>query len=252
VSVRRKLGDRVAVLAGLMAPLVVAAVLLPLRGSVANTDVALLLVLVVLGVASTGHRLAGLLAAVSAAVCFDFFWTQPYQTLRIVTRADVETAVLLLLVGVAVTEIAAWGWRQHAAAGREAGFRDGILTTAEGVATGDSPSVVIDRVCEQLVELLGLQRCHFDYGTGLDHPRLRHDGTVVWRHRTLDVDATGLPEDRPTELIVESGGQFRGRFLLTPRDDARPAPDERLVAVALADQVGAALAGYEARRPRRR
>jgi K+-sensing histidine kinase KdpD len=63
------------------------------------------LVLVLVGVAANGHRPAGLLAAVSAAVSFDFFWTQPYETLAITTRADIETAVLLLLVGLAHPEL---------------------------------------------------------------------------------------------------------------------------------------------------
>jgi hypothetical protein len=149
---------------------------------------------------------------------------------------------------VSVSELAAWGWRQRSAAAREAGFRDGILAAAEAVARGDSSSVVIDRVCDQLVRLLGLERCTFDHGTGLDHPRPAHDGTVTWRRRTLDVDVEGLPRERANELLVEGGGQFRGRFLLAPRLGARPARAERLVAVALADQAGEALTGYVARR----
>jgi hypothetical protein len=232
---------------GLLAPLAVAAVLLPFRDDLANTSVALVLVLAIVGVAAAGHRVAGLLAALSAAIWFNFFWTEPYQTLVISSRADVETAVLLLLVGIGVTEIAVWGHRQQAAASREAGFRDGIVAAAEAVASGDSPSSVIDSVAEQLVPLLGLERCRFDYGTGLDHPRLEHDGSVVWRRRRVDVDAEGFPPNRPTELLVESGGAFRGRFLLHPRHGARSTRAERLVAVALADQVGAALTAYETR-----
>jgi hypothetical protein len=41
------------------------------------------------------------------------------------------------------------------------------------------------------------------------------------------------------KLLVESGGILQGRFLLTP--DTRPTLEQRLVAVALVDQVGAAL-----------
>ena len=239
--------DPAAFVAGVLGPLAVAAALVPLRDRVANTSVALVLVLVVVGVAMTGRRAAGLAAAVSAVVWFDFFWTEPYETLAIRAADDVETAVLLLLVGVAITEIVAWGRRQQAAAHREAGFRDGVLAAAEAVAIGDSPSKVIDRVAGQLVPLLRLDRCRFDYGTGLDYPRLEHDGSVVWRRRTLDIDADGFPSQRPTELLVENGGQFRGRFLLTARPDARPTRAERLVAVALADQVGAGLGSYQSR-----
>lgn len=234
--------------AGLLAPLAVAVVLIPLRGHIANTDVALLMVLAVVGVAATGLRAAGWVAAVSAAVWFDFFWTRPYEQLTITARGDIETFVLLLAVGVAVTEIAVWGRRQRTRADREAGFRTGILAAAEAVATGDSPSAVIDSVSAQLLPLLGLESARFVYGTGRDHPRLEHDGSVTWRGQLVDVEHDGLPQplDRPLELVVESGGAFRGRFLLTPRPDSRPTRTERLVAVALADQAGAALAGYQA------
>ena len=44
------------------------------------------------------------------------------------------------------------------------------------------------------------------------------------------------------ELLVEGGGIFQGRFLMTPAPGARPALERRLLAVAFADQAGAALA----------
>ena len=113
--------DTVAVFAGLLAPLALAAVLVPFRGSFPNTDAALALILVVVAVAANGYRLAGILAAVSAAAWFDFFLTRPYERFAITRRADIETTVLLLVIGVAVTEIAVWGRRQHAAASRRAG-----------------------------------------------------------------------------------------------------------------------------------
>jgi hypothetical protein len=240
--------DWLALTAGLLAPPAVAVVLLPLRGHISNTDLALLLVLTVVAVAANGFRFAGWLAALSAPVWFDFFWTRPYQQLAIAARADIETFVLLLAVGVVVTEIAVWGRGQHARAGREAGFRAGILAAAEAVAAGDSPSALIDRICAELMPLLGLESARFHYGTGRDHPRLEHDGSVTWRGRPVDVERDGLPRppNRPLELLVEGGGAYRGRFLLTPRPEARPTRTERLVAVALADQAGAGLAGYQA------
>ena len=74
--------DRIAILAALTAPLAAAAVLLPFRGSWPNTNVALLLVVVVVAVAAIGNRVAGALAAVWTAVWFDFFFTLPYTASR--------------------------------------------------------------------------------------------------------------------------------------------------------------------------
>ena len=95
--------DILAVVAGLAAPLALAAILVPFRGSFPNTDAALALILVVVAVAANGYRLAGILAAVSAAAWFDFFLTRPYEQFAITRRADIETTVLLLVIGVAVT-----------------------------------------------------------------------------------------------------------------------------------------------------
>src|SRR5262245_5847303 len=92
-----------------IAPVVAAAALIPLRGDVDNTNVGLLLVVVVVAVASVGQRTAAALSALSAAAAFNFFHTEPYYSLRISSRDDVETAVLLLLVGLAVGELASRG-----------------------------------------------------------------------------------------------------------------------------------------------
>ncbi len=236
--------DRLAMLAGLVAPLALAAILVPFRTSFPNTDAALALILVVVAVAANGDRRAGVLAAVSAAAWFDFFLTRPYERFAITSRTDIETTVLLLVIGIAVTELAVWGRRQHAAASRRAGYLDGINTAAQAVAAGGSPSVLIEQVTGQLTPLLTLRSCRFEYGiAGIGQPaRLRHDGTVTAKHRVWAVEAAGFPPDMDVELLVESGGVFRGRFLMTPEHAARPTLEQRLLAVALADQVGAALA----------
>ncbi len=236
--------DALAVLAGLAAPLALAALLVPFRGSFRNTDAALALILVVVAVAANGYRPAGILAAVSAAAWFDFFLTQPYERFAITRPADIETTILLLVIGVAVTEIAVWGRRQHAAASRRAGYLDGINAAAQAAATGSSPAALIDQVAGQLTRVLSLESCRFQYGAaGLGRPaRMRHDGSVLVAGRPWDVAANGLPTGTDTELLVEGGGVFQGRFLMTPGPAARPTAEQRLLAAALADQVGAALA----------
>ena len=99
-------------------------------------------------------------------------------------------------------------------------------------------------MADQLTRVLSLQACRFQYGAaGLGRPaRMRHDGTVVVAGQSWDVDAEGFPAGADTELLVEGGGVFQGRFLMTPSPNTRPTAEQRLLAVALADQVGAALA----------
>src|ERR1035437_4872568 len=96
--------------------------------------------------------------------------------------------------------------------------------------------------------MMGLTRCRFDYGTGLDHPRLVGHGSLRWRNQIWDVDRDGLTANMETELVVElvveSAGQFVGRFLLKAHPYARPSQDERQVAAALAAQVGTAFRAY--------
>jgi K+-sensing histidine kinase KdpD len=235
--------DGLAVAAGLVAPLALAAVLVPFRSSFANTAAALAMILIVVAVAGAGNRLAGFVAAVSAAAWFDFFLTRPYEQFTINRAADIETTVLVLVIGVAVTEIAVWGRGQHSAASRRAGYLDGINDAARAVAAGDSPSAVVERISSGLVQLLALRSCEFQYGiAGIGGPaRLEHDGTITFAGEAHEPIAGEWPPGVALELLVESGGRLRGRFLMRP-GQRWPSREQLLVAVALADQAGAALA----------
>jgi K+-sensing histidine kinase KdpD len=236
--------DRLAVGLAVAAPLALAAILAPFRAGFPNTDAALAMILLVVAIAANGYRLAGYLAALSAAVWFDFFLTRPYETLSITHRVDIQTTVLLLVIGVAVTELAVWGRRQYLTASRRAGYLDGISAAAQAVAAGGAPSALIEQVTGQLIQLLSLRSCRFQYGVaGLGRPaRLRHDGTLLAGRQVWDVTAHGFPPDTDIELLVENGGILQGRFLMTPAADAHPTLENRLLALAFADQAGAALA----------
>ncbi len=237
--------DRLALVTGLTAPLAMCAVLVPFRRSFPNTDAALVLVAVIVAVAALGNRLGGALAALSAGIWFDFFLTRPYDRFSISARTDIETTVLLFGVGMAVTELAVWGRRQHHRAAETAGYLAGLTATADAALTGGSPTKLVHRVAQELTRVLDLQNCRFHFGSGVGNPRLRHDGSLSWGATTWDVDAEGLPPDVETELIVAAGDGFHGRFLMTPKPGSRITLTQRLVAVTLADQVGAALATYQ-------
>jgi hypothetical protein len=232
------------VVAALGGPLVVAAAVAPFRADVANTNAALLLVVVVVAVAAGGDRLAGVLSAVAAGLWFDILLTQPYGRLSIEDSADIETTALLLIVGVAVTELAVWGRRQQARASRAEGYTEGIQDAVESVTEGAPPAVVIDQVSRQLTRVLHVDRCRFDYGAGRvggSHPRLRSDGQVEVNGVVCDVERFGLPRDADIEILLVSAGRYQGRFVLTAGQASRPSLAQRLVAVTLANRATAAL-----------
>lgn len=233
--------DRAAIAAAVGVPLAASAVLLPWRGSWPNTNVALLLVVTVVAVAATGNRVAGALAAISAAAWFDFFFTQPYDRFTIRHSADVTTFALLLAVGVAVSQLAAWARRLKAVTIADAGYLARIVRSAALTQSAESPDAVVEHVRQELIGLLGLRDCRFEYGMLLGRPpRLEQDGTVATRYGHWPVDDVGLP-DQELELRTFSNGQYCGRFMMTPTPGSRPPLQARLVAVSLADLAGHAL-----------
>ena len=234
--------DRAAIAGAVVAPLIAAAILLPFRASWSNTNVALLLVVVVVAVAAIGNRVAGAIAAVGAAVWFDFFFTLPYERFTIRSPADVTTFVLLLVVGVIVSQLAAYARRLKVVAITDAGYLAQIHQAASLTQTAKSPDDVVDHVRGQLTALLDLQECRFEYGSLLGHPpRLEPDGTVLAARGRWDVEQAGLPAEE-IELRVFGNGQYHGRFMMRPKPGSRPSLQARLVAVTLADQAGRALA----------
>jgi K+-sensing histidine kinase KdpD len=133
--------NQTAALVGLLAPLAVAAILLPWRASWSNTNVAMVLVVVVVAVAALGSRVGGVLAAVSAAAWFDFFFTRPYERFTIRGSADLTAAVLLLVVGLAVSQLAARARRLQVIAITDAGYLaliHEVASMAKSAAPADS------------------------------------------------------------------------------------------------------------------
>jgi hypothetical protein len=242
VLVTRQLSrDRAAVLAGLLAPLIASAILLPWRASWSNTNVALLLVVIVVAVAAIGNRLAGAVAAVSAAAWFDFFFTRPYERFTIHGSTDITTAILLLAVGLAVSQLAARARRLRVITITDADYLGRIQEVASTTKSPVAAETVVDSVKEQLIRVLDLDSCRFEYGSLLGHPpRLEPDGTVVIGHTRWDVERFGLPTAE-IELRAFGNGQYYGRFMMRARPGAKPSLQARLVDVTLADQTGRAL-----------
>ncbi|MEE4422193.1 DUF4118 domain-containing protein [Streptomyces bugieae] len=236
------LRDRIALGAALAGPLALGLVLVPFRTGVSHTNLALIFVVAVVAISALGNRFAGAIAALSSACWFDFLLTRPYQQFTIAGTGDLETAVLLLAVGLVVSQLAARARTMRMIAITDAAHLARLHDTARLVHSG-SPDAVVGQVRQQLVDVLGLAGCRFEYGTLLGHPpRLDQDGGLVVARRRWDIERLGWPEGE-VELRVAAEGLFLGRFMLSPVAGSVPSLQARLVAVSLADQAGAALSG---------
>lgn len=226
-------------LLAVLVPLLVSAALNPISDLVPQSAAALVLVLFVVAAAATGDRLAGVLAAASAAVGFDFFLTQPYFQLRIDNVEDIELAILLLLVGLAVSELASWGIRQSAAATEQAGFVQGALEAADLAAGSTNALDGLERVADSIKKVLGVERVTYEYG---DHDAgaavIQRDGSIRYRGKTIDVARTGLPTGPGgyTAIPVVQRGAEVGYFRITTPTERRPSREALRVAVLLAGQ----------------
>lgn len=229
---------------GLVVPLGVTACLVPARGSLAGTAAALILVAVIAAVAILGNRLAGLFATVSSAFWFDFFLTRPYERLAISHRADLETTISLLVVGLIVTELAARGRHHRQAAAEEADYVALIHELGDMVAQGAPTGEVIERAANELIHLLHLRRC--SYLPGAPEPKrttVQSHGEVIIGGLRWGISTMGLPGPE-LDLPVQYGGRTVGRFVLVPTPGWPVARERIIVAVAIAGQAGAALATW--------
>ena len=225
---RRNLVEAALLLAGVLLPVVLAAAFLPSRGHLPNTDVALVLVLAITVTGWAGRRSVVAVAAVSASFWFDFFHTTPYDQLSIDRSHDLATTLLLLAVGLLAGELAVRVKRHRA---RDSGSVEGVArihAAAELVAAGERSELVIEAVAGELIDLLGLRGCSFEPSPGSGMSGVGGEP----RRGTSHV----------VELAVRGQGQIFGRFVLDPEGDRALPPDRLLVAVSLADQVGATLA----------
>jgi len=233
--------------AAIVAPVAAALLLIPWREHLDTADNALILVVVIVAVASTGRRLAAALSALASALAFDFFLTRPYYSLRITRTSDLITEVLLLVVGLAVGELAARG-RGHRRAAIQGRDQVALLhSVTEMAATGRGPMEIANAASRELEQLLSLIQCRFTTrsDTGVT-AQMQPDGRVLVGDILWATSDLGLPT-HGVDLPVRGHGQVVGHFIATPIVGV-PIPHESLlVAVAIADQVGSAMVTEAAR-----
>ncbi len=234
---------RGAAVAGALVPLGVAAVLVPFRGTYAGTAAALTMVIVIVAVAVSGNRIAGVIASASSALWFDFFLTRPYDRFSISQRPDLETTLALFVVGVLVTELAARSRRHWQSANSSTAY----VTMIHGVAVlaADSAPVaaMVEETTASLIELLSLRACRFDRSLS-DPPlaQIQSNGDVAHVGLRWPTREIGIPGPE-AEILAKWRGRVVGRFVVTPTPGVTVSLEQRIVAVAVVDVFAAYLVG---------
>jgi len=229
------------VLGGLGA-VAISGALVPLRNHIDNANLALILVLFVVCAAIVGGRTAGAVTAITATLSFDFFLTKPFVSMRIDSADDIETALILLAVGLLVGEVGARGRRSRRERERAAEAISRVHRVAELVAHAAPLADVARHVVVELTALLKLNDCWLELPPfHWPLPRLERAGTIETdEYRWFD-GGFSMPE-YGVQLPVVEGGREVARLVLIGAPDVTVTIDERIVAVALADQLGSAFA----------
>ena len=243
----RKRPKEFAMLAALVGPAALAALLVPFRTSFVNTAAALTMVALIVAIAIAGRRFAGFVASASSALWFDVFLTRPYMRFNIDQRPDIETTICLFIVGAIITELCARSRRNRRSALDAMEFVALIHAVADLSSTTESTSTIIDQACRSLLRILPLKACRFDPQLA-DPPlaRIVASGDVVHAGMRWPVHDIGLPGPE-SEIVAQWRGRAVGRFVLTPQRGQPVSVQHRIAAVTLVEVVAARL--LDERRP---
>jgi K+-sensing histidine kinase KdpD len=226
----------------------------PFRGTIGLENVVILYLLVVVVAAAIGGRAAGIVAAVSAALAYDFFLTTPYHTLVIDSLAQVITVAFLVATGIVVSIGGRVRRRSAAAAEAHADAIRLLHQLTEAAAAGDA----VDRVAaEGLQRLLGarrvsvLRRSPAGFAVTVDIGETRspldlealthldHEGRIPpGHHRVLDGTMVLPPEGVAVDLVARQ--QPVGYLVVIPGEDVPADRTIRLAVAAMANQVAVA------------
>jgi K+-sensing histidine kinase KdpD len=220
--------------AGFAASGLVGVALRPLRESAGLENVAVVYVVVVALAAAVGGRAAGLATSLSAALSYNWFFTTPYETLRIDTAEQVATVLLLFVAGL----LASLGGRATRKARVEAREEADVLQvlTAVNLAaarTGRKADVVaveglrdlLDARAVQVVregpegDLVVAQAGQVDGDLDLDRlPHLDEEGRIPSGHRRSVGGTLVLPAEGAVVDLVCRNHRV-GALVIVPAED---------------------------------
>lgn len=219
-----------------------------------NSAIDLLYLPAVLGAALLGGLRPALLSALASALAYNFFFTVPHHTFRIDNPEDFVTVIVLFLVAVVASQLAASVRNQARIAAAHAARNATIAGLARRLLSSAGPEDVAEVTVAQLADLL---RCNAVLVDGRPEPRLIASAPDPARLSPSDIAAaaltleTGEPSGRGVTRVNAAEWQFHAvsaddRIIaavgLARDDGASPvAPDQLALLQNLLDQVALAL-----------
>ena len=198
---------------GALGTIIFSSLLVLVRSHFPNAEFALALVIPVLLTATLWGRVAGGVTAVVAALCFDFMFTQPYLSLRIASKDDVATFVMLLIVALVAAEVGIRARRGSASARESRAELARLLRVAELSAGGAELDDIVSSARAELIGLFDLLDCVYEQAPrGPELPRLGNRGAlensplVAWGEFILPTGGVEVP--------VRARGRDLGRLVL--------------------------------------
>ena len=196
----------------------------------------------------------GLVAGIAAALAYNFFFTEPVHTLRIDRVADIVTVVVLLLVALVTSRLAAGIRAQARLAAAHAARNATIAGFAGRLLSSSSGTDIAETACAELRRLFD---CNAVLVAGLPEPHilaavppgnLLTPSDLAAAALTLESGepaGRGTPRTQPAEWqfhAVRSKGVIIAAAGLARDDGVPPVPEEQLPLLAnLLDQLALAL-----------
>jgi hypothetical protein len=176
-----------------------------------------------------------------STLSFDFFFTRPFQSLKIDNGDDIGTAVLLLVISLIVAQLVGFAHRSRKRSDRSYEDTVRVHRVAELVAGGAPIDAVERAVNSEISELLSLRECRYEPVPSDGLAEIGRLGALDTGRRHYVGHELSLPDEGAAIRVLGRGREL-GRLVLVPRTDVGVSIDQCRVAVAIADQLGAALA----------
>jgi K+-sensing histidine kinase KdpD len=203
------------------------------RTQLHENQVTLILVLTVACVSAAGMRPAGLVAALTTAIAYDYFWTEPYYSFAIVNADDILTVLLLVIVGAAIEQLSWWGGRQKAVADQRLDYFTALRSAAAPIPT-EAPAPTLDAMSNIVRTALDADSCQLVIDEPLPTTVLHGDGSITRAGRLIDVARLGLPTDDVIGIPIPCSSRSAYFAVIAASHIARPRTEQRQVAALLA------------------